>query len=82
MGVGGVKLAAGTSARDDTAGHDDIIASFYSQFRVEFKLLEVLGNLGEDVLEHLLRAGERPVRGMFPASVSIHSTSEAIWART
>ncbi len=63
MGVGGVKLAAGTSARDDTAGHDDIIASFYSQFRVEFKLLEVLGNLGEDVLEHLLRAGERPVRG-------------------
>ena len=54
MRVGGVKLAAGTSARDDTAGHDDIIASFYPQFRVEFKLLEVLGNLGEDVLEHLL----------------------------
>ena len=82
MGVGRVKLAAGTSACDDTAGHDDILASFDPPLGVEFKLLEVLGDLGEDVLEHLLRVGERPVGGMFSASVSIHSTSGVIWART
>jgi len=54
MGVRGVKLAAGTGAREDTAGHDDVVSGFDPQFRAELKLLEVPGNLRQDVLEHVL----------------------------
>ena len=85
VGVGSVKLPAGTSPRHDTARHDHIVARFDPQFRVELELLElleVLRNLSEDTLEHLLGTGECPCVGMFSASVSIHSTSRAIWART
>ena len=66
MGIGGIKLPAGTGPRHDAAGDDHVVARFYPQFRVELKLLEVFGNLSEDVLEHLLRAGECPMRGNVP----------------
>jgi hypothetical protein len=62
VGVGSVKLPAGTSPRHDTARHDHIVARFDPQFRVELELLEVLRNLSEDTLEHLLGTGECPVR--------------------
>jgi len=82
VGVGSVKLPAGTSPRHDTARHDHIVARFDPQFRVELELLEVLRNLREDALEYLLGTGECPVRRNALGLGSIHSTSGAIWART
>ena len=48
----------GVRAREDAAGDDHIVARLDPQLWMQLEPLEVFGDLGEDVLEHIVGTGE------------------------